>query len=530
MNRKRAIVLSCFALVLAGAVGLLAPPVRLFFALNRLKYLVNDHRYLEAMRQWERLARRRPDVRDRRSGFEREIIQRAMSYYASPAAQTDTEAKRDLGAFLDLVARHQDLAPLGRRLQLCLSLRDDLPTSDTLAGARRILDNEGYDIEALWWAVRCQYDPRRPLTIPAELLRFRKEIQQPPPVGKAVGRQEFVRLLYLRALLALADRDWARAAYLLEDYNARNGWQVDDNFPLGMVLLESGRPDAAVSHLLQYLAAHPNDAEALSCLLEAYLRLGEVAWAAATLDRLRPLDATAARRTPAAIHAPPPAPGADPIVALAAAATTTGPLHTDARLWQWLDWAARDPAQRAAVDQAADRLIAAAPDTPAAQAALLGWCLRRQHSASARRLIGYLAARPPGVAVSADAARRAAGLYLRDAAFTPGDPAAAHPVNLLLTRDATRTIDVELPAGATLLMLQAVGYASGGVWPVCHVDLGPYGSGTFYAVDVDGQGIPLLLPLAWTAARRVQATVVLSLLNATPAEDRSLFIKQILVF
>jgi hypothetical protein len=536
MNRMRAIAVVCVLPALAAGAALFTPPARAFFALNRLDYLLNDHRYLRAMRDWEGLIARRPAIADDRPDFERRIIGEAMSYYTSPAIDADPRARADLVEFLALIAERPELAPLGRRLQLRLSVRDDRATTPTLANARAMLDGDGYDSEALWWVACTAYDPHDPLTIPAELIRFREPILRPLAAGQVRSPEDDRRNLYLRALIALADRDWARAAYLLEIYDAGAAPTDRHQLPLALALLRSGQPDAALAPLQQRLASDPTGRQALALLLEATLRMRRLAWAAEIFDRLAAVDPAAATHTLAdTLGIERPGPMVDPLTVLAGGCAASGPFFADARLWQLLDRLAKTPAQRAAVDHAAEAMIERAlPADPDAQAILLGWCLRERRVEPAQQLCHKLANSLPERALDPNAAARAAAFLLRGAGWPDGPnppaPLKSLPVNRLLTRDATLTMTVDLPTSAALLLLQATGYPSGSVGPLAHVDLGPFGEHTFYVAGDGGNARLLPLPLIRPIAEPTRLTIGVSLLNGTPAEDRHLYLTQILVF
>ena len=96
----------------------------------------------------------------------------------------------------------------------------------------------------------------------------------------------------------------------------------------------------------------------------------------------------------------------------------------------------------------------------------------------------------------------------------------------------SRSLKIDLPAGATLVVLMAQGFPAGGVWPIVHVDLGAQGGETFYVRDSRIQAAPLVLALERPVAARQSATAVVSLLNADPAAEaqRNVVISEMFVF
>jgi hypothetical protein len=540
MKPRRAILIAGSSVVLLLGAALLASPTRLFFRLNRLEYLLKDRRFLEAMREWDSLVEANPGARERRPDFERRVIHAATSYYLSPVAeQAGGPGADELDLLLQRIAERPDLARMGRRLQLRLSLHDGRSTSPTLAAAAAVLENEGFDLEALWWFARSRYDPRHPLDVPPELAQFRRTLLQPTTPGTIVSREDAVRNLYLRALIALSDRDWARAAYLLEHYSAEDAWLPEDNLPLGIALLKSGRADAAVGPLLQYLRSHPDDTLARSRLLESYVRQRSSAWAAATFDALRAIDDAAAAAALASACDLRIAPGEDAIVLLARELAASGPRFGDIALWRLLDRVAPTGSRRAAVDLAAEALIDASLRDPAAVAPLLAWTLRQPPLDAVIRLTDALnrarsedpSAHPaPRASVSPEVAGRAISTLLEIPSLIPAPAPLVVRLNNHLTRNTTIAVSVNLPEGASLLALHASGYVAQGVWPVLHVDLGPLGNETFYVADPDGGGIWLLMPLTQPTDQALPAVLTLSLLNATPAEDRQLYAARVTVF
>ena len=275
------------AIVACGLLLALSPALP--FRANHVRYLMNARRYNQALVEYEWLKAAHPRDAQRLSAagdFSTRLVEDASSYYSQPFRRK-LEGSVYL-ALLDAVAARRDLAPLAHRKRLDFLARLDGKSSGTLHAARQILNGQGFDFDAVWWAVYNQYDPARPLEIPGELIKFRQPVQDALAAGPArPTREQSARATLIKALLALADRNWAEAAESLDRYRIIHPEMETLDLAQGLATLKAGQPEAAIHHLRQFHQRHAADQGALRWLAEAYLTLPEYAWASHALDEIR---------------------------------------------------------------------------------------------------------------------------------------------------------------------------------------------------------------------------------------------------
>ncbi len=491
MRRKTHRALAILTL-LAAVVMVMGALARERLQHNRLRYLVNDHRYLEALVDYDELRVGAPDGTEPIEGFAAGLLERAHDYYHQFDLSAGSPAEIQYLSILDEVGqRHPRLASQALRLRLELLAGRDGPAPATLAAARAVLEH-GYDERALWWAARCQFDPSDPLRTPPELIQWRGLVDQPTPT-----RSE--RLRYLDALLALSDRDWSRAASIFDADPPAAGLE-DAELAHGLALLRSGRPEDAIPHLRRDLQRHPERLASLQALLEGLLAIGQYHWA---LPAALELAAAEPTRLEAALRAvfPAVAGATDPLAALLDNLKPATP--ADIELWDLL--ARLAPADLARADAAAQRLLAQAEPRTDALARLTEAALWREDAALLGAIEERLAIRPADPAV---ASLRTA---LAGATGGNGNPA-AQTLNLYLSRNATRHAPLTIPEGARVALFHLQGFPAGALWPVLHLELDALASRAVYAIDTRARPRPLLMLLPADAAG--PATLAVSLLNA----------------
>lgn len=505
--KRRELFLAFFALAaIAGVVGVLH--AGLPFRANRVLYLKNARRYPEALVEYERLRAERPVEANRLPrDFRVRLIEDAARDYARPfIRRQEGEA---YCAFLDLVASRPELRPLAQRKRLDFMVQLDGKSTATLAAAREILQGEGYNPEAYWWAAYNQYDPIRPFTIPGELLQhreaFRLDLAAAP---KASTPERASRIAFLCGLLAVADRNWAEAAAALAQYRQAHPELESLDLIQGLALLKSGRPEAAIHHLTQYKRLHPAEPSTLRYLADAWLTLKNYPWASQAMDEIRarhPGQELFVYQDVFGVG------GDNPLDRLCSQLRRGGPFERDVALWAWLDDTARTPDQQNAVTQAADDLIAADDLHADGQAALMQSCLRRSRPEAARRLID---ATTPAADTTASLRRFSLERLLERApallASRPDSTSAALPV---LSSEQTHHFKLTLAPGASLCFLLVQGAPAGGIWPVVHVSLGDYGSQNFYLGDSRDRPRPLIMALRRPAESATAIEGALSLIN-----------------
>ena len=447
MRTRLVLPLTLVVLAAAGAVVLASPPVRAFMQFNRVRYLMNDHQYARALLEWERLRDRYAELAERHPGFAEQLFAEAGEFHLQLAPYATPEQLAERERLLELARERERLAPLARRLELRLSLQGGTrATTATLPIAREILRREPEDVEALWWAVRAQYDGRRPLELPADLLEHRALVDAASGDG-APRSAEAMRRLYLRALVDLHDGDWAHAAKVLEVCRQKFDWTATDDLPLALACLRAGRPDAAILALRTFLDQHPNDGEAMELLLEARVQLRQWAEAAAVYDRIRQA------------LGPQAADGA-----LTAAMPGGGTAARD--LWRVV--AAVADAGGEMLDLAGDqaRVLAEESDLDAQTClTLLEWLVRSGQSDLARRLVERRreTGGVPAAATLEALAALFAGGEAQDGAL------AVQTVNQLLTRDSTIHLTLNVPARASAIVVEADSYGTRNR-PIVHIE------------------------------------------------------------
>ncbi|HOE95744.1 MAG TPA: hypothetical protein PLS90_03900 [Candidatus Sumerlaeota bacterium] len=530
MTPRRIILVTVLLVGVAGGALLFTPPVQRHLRTNRVLYLRNAHAYAEALESFRELKRRVPELPRNLQAFERETVEHASAYFLRDGGMLSDADRARYAAFQAAVREEGDLAALGRRLELQLAARRDGPSTATLAAARAVLERDGYDLEALWWAVRSQYDPCRPLTLPAELVAWRDPLEARAPFDplhpdRQPSAQQQQRKVYLMALLALADRDWASAAARFEEYARLDSREEEarstagDELPQALALLRSGQP-AAAAYLLQREASEPT---AAALLVEAWLALGEPDRAAMRYDAARAIDAAGAERLLTEYLGLAAAAGNDPLLTLAHSNLRT---HADGlMLWRFAERASDgdSPAARALAQTAAGWLEPGASETEAIQIAQ--FALQRDQPELARRAAAAVRSVPLGRSLQRLIASRADGA-------TSG-PRVAQDLSLLLTRNATRHFDLNLPPEAELVVINLQGYPADGVWPLVHVELESLGGVAHYARDSRARAQPLLI-----RPRRIgpatpgprPVTVSVSLLNGDDAGRRNVMVSGAQVF
>ncbi len=541
------LVVVSLALILL-AVWYLAPPAQRFGNVNRLHYLRNAHRYAEALQAYEELIQADPKALEALDDFKDGTIRLAMEHFTRVGEPATPIDRQRLDDFLQQIEPRPELAPHARRLLLLLTARRDGASSTTLQAARAILTHEGYDPEALWWAVLSQYDPGHPLEAPAELLAYRQIIEIPEPLNTNDADSPTSGLTHMRktffgALLALAERDWAGGAARFERYGEirRSDQRLRDapgpSYRLAYAesLLRSGRPEAAVIQLSESLRTHPDDAPALAALTRGWLAQANYPRAAhAIRDLMRVAPATRDDLLAARFDVPDAASGAPPRMfsKLCRSLAEEGPYRGDAPLWGFLEAIAEGPAEQKAVSWVALNL-ANLPGPPRDQVELLfSYYLRHERPDAARRLIQTLRAGRPTTPTMCLALERTIDWYTtRTPAVRDRLTLHSQSVGALLTENKTHHFELTLPPTASHFVLLVQGYPVDGIWPIIHVDLGRWGERSYYLHDYATRAQPILLKLRWPPPdRATQITAAVSLINGDAQGRRNVNITQALVF
>ena len=513
-------------LVALGAALLASPPARRFYRYNEARYLLNEFRFtdaLEAYRKLEPQAAGAPaDL-----AFPREAMRRASEYYLNPdrAGLEQTEAFR---TFVRESARFPELAAEAQRLKLRANIRNGIPARDALDAAIALLAG-GFDPEALWWFTLGNYHLQRPLKVPPLLKQFRADIEAAEPIEATETR----RLNYLRALIALDDNDWARAARLFEDYRRDPLPNTHHDLPFGLALMRSGQFQRAVPVFLEFSRNVPNQGLSDELAIESCLRGRDFARAADLTWRLRRThpqsEAILLGRT---FHEQ--AVGPDPLAALTASLAGNPVQRADVELWSWCDAVSATPAQHQAVRAAAEQIAVAPLLGPTQAAQLLQYALRQGDALFARSI----AEQDFGTtATTATTPLRNAALALAswnpasDTAGTTGPLARSQP-GLLLGGRTTQRTTIATPPGATLLLLMAQGYPSQGVWPLINIGVDDPADRPYYVRSEQNQAVPLIYVLNRPRTGKTSATLSISLINGAGggANDPSLLLADVFVF
>lgn len=513
MRRKTAILILLAVSAAVLATVLASPAMRFHLRLNHAAYLTNAHRYLDALGEYERLAQDFPNAPGLSGAFEQRMVKKAGEYYLKAAARPGAEPTA-YEAFLEAVQRRERLAPLARRMRLQLMAQRDRNTTPTLAAARDILRHEGYDPEAIWWAAYSQYEPRAPLRIPPELIRYREAVEKPAGPDERRSEEQLRREVYLKALLALADHDWAAAADDFSQYRRPNltGSEPTD-LAQGLALMKAGRPEAAAQVFLRYRRANPQDTGSLAGLVEAYLAIPNYPWAAYALDEIRMMDPARENEILKSSFGLPETEG-QPLVALCQAIASGGAGSREVTLWSWLNQMARSPEERRAAAKTADALIARGTTRPDERASLLQYCLWRGRLEMADKLTTASTAGLATEALQCQAIGRVLHWYpRRDNDQTSPSLARAEQLNLLLTRNMTQHFSLGLKPDDSVLVLMIQGFPAHGVWPIIHLDLGQWGSQVIYTCDSRTQAQPWIIMLRQPAKREGKIEASVSLLN-----------------
>ena len=480
-----------------------------YFQRNHARYLVNAHRYADALEQW-RAAGGEGDGTAGDTAFAGKVLDSAEAWYGEQPLAPGDPARARWDAVLDgVIAAHPELAPRARRMRLrALALREG-PTTATLAAARAILASE-YDPDAAWWAARALYNPLAPLAVPEELRARRAEAlaSAETPDGDA---SEEARRQWLAALLELEAHDRAAAAAALDAVADRATLPWGAERVHGLALLRAGRAEAAVGPLLQFHSDNPGHGETLALLAEAWLKAGAEARALEALDRLRALDP--GRIGEVLTAAWPVAPGTEPLAALATGIGRPGPLEREVFLWHLLGRLAPEGEARRAIEEAGVRLAEERLDAAALAALAQVVADRPGEDAARAALTARLRAAEPG-GTGLEPARRAvrewrAGVLASGA----GDPPGHQPLGLFLAGARTAHARVTLPAGTRLATVQAQGFPAGEAWPVIHVELGRLSQATVYLEDSRVRARPVLLLLPAALAEPAEFDLAVSLLN-----------------
>jgi hypothetical protein len=503
---------------------LLAKALQPWLAGNHVRYLVNAGRYSEALEAHARLVAAHPEMARRLKDFEVNTLRTAADRWkADPPWPGSREQARALD-FFTVAARQPALGKLARRSKLALLAQYEVPpTTATLAAARDMLRLDGYSQPALWWLARLQYDPAQPLTIPNELREFREQLTAD---GAAASAAELAQLAFLKALVALERRDWAQAAAQLESFatSAHDlgpgfaGLVEELRFVQGLALLRTGRSADAVTPLQQYLLRHPANADALAALLEAQWSLRQIPWAAAVGARLRQaapdriqrlltdLDQSLQRATESLSLVTP------EMVNAARLATLVGlPFQGP------LGWSALRP-----------RLIAG-PLSIRQRLDCMEVFISRRDWPTARALAAGLV-EPAGTTSGTLPASLGNLLRWLEAGAPASSSASLARLDLsqLLSLPTTQQLELTLPGGTGVVILQVQGYAEAGVWPLLHARCGP-AAATWYLADSRAHSQMLLLPVpVQPAARKVELAV--SLLNGEASGRRQVLLGGVYCF
>lgn len=521
-------------ILLVGAIAL--PGTRLFFQGNRVRYLANANQFNQALLEYERLAATRPAIATRLPDFETSVTLRAMQYYAQTRLPETEVERRAYGELKATLLAHQTLAPLARRMDLRVTSRRDGPTTPALEASRAILNHEGFELDALWWAVISREATGGALRIPEELSVWREALDAlfiDPRRGNPV---QAGRLSYLKGLLALDDGNWAEASYLFERYRrlapdelTRTPGQA---MAYGLALLRSGRSEAAIALLEPYTRREDPPLYAQGLLAEALLLARSYPWAAQSIHEIRHQGGRDAEKNvfkAAFAELEDELAGVgDPFGRLCARLTQPGAYDADVALWGWLASIAEDEPRRQAVDRAALALARRQGLSPEEAGALLEHALAWPLPSLSRAIIDGAAA-PWRKDVFTRISRWASRRNQADAASLALD---VEPLGLLLTHSTTRRIELELPAGASAIVLRVKGYPGRGVWPILHLDLGDLGRKTWYVADSSRSGRPLVFVLRRPLDKARSMEAVLSMLNGDPdgREDRNVVITDLYVF
>lgn len=474
-------------LVLIVAAAAVVEARRGAFRQNRLRYLVNDHRYLEAQNGYERLAAERGG--DPMPGFEADLLARARDYYNTLDMSSGTPEERAYQRFIDAAIARPNLADDARRLRLDLLAGRDGATTTTLAAAEAILQRH-YDPEALWWATRCQYDSSRPLEIPKRLLEFAASLDRPTTTSAEFDSRQAARTRFLKAVSDLARRNWAAAAALIESGPPPE--HIDIDMALGIALLRAGRPEAAIAPLERQRRLRPGDRLALEWLAEAYAGARVYPWALQALRELAAGDQAAADR--ALRDAFPEPGGADPFAALCDAAAR----NHDVEQWSFLERLAPAEPRSGIALEAATRMLALAPLSAKDLAVISEAAIRRDNAV-------LLASVESSLDSMIDPAAKALLAALRNQ-----KPAGENRLGLFVGGNSTAQAAFSVPAGMRVLVIQIQGYPSGPVRPIVHLNLGKYGRRTVDAYESRAQARPffIILPDANGGSIELSASVL----------------------
>lgn len=468
---RRAGLYILLVLIVAALAAVIFEARRGSFRRNHLKYLVNDHRYLEALTGYERLAAE--SGANPMPHFEAGLLVRARDYYNTLDMSAGSPEERAYQEFIDAAIARPNLADDARRLRLDLFAGRDGAATTTLAAAEAILQHR-YDPEALWWATRCQYDPARPLAVPKRLLEFAPKLDQAAASPADDEPRRAARTRFLKAVANLADQNWAGAAALLESGTPPE--QIDADMALGIALLRAGRPEAAIAPLERQRRLRPADRLALEWLAEAYLGARVYPWALQALRELAAVDPNAADRALAeavTVHAK------NPFQALCTVAAE----NRDAELWAFLERLATTPERWADVYAAATRLCDAKAPLPIRDdaALMVESALRR----GSKNLVSVVETRL--ITQAGDEVVQSLLTVLRGQ-----QPRAEQRLNVFLRPGSTQRMKIQIPRGARVLAIQVQGYPVGAVWPIVHLDLGKHGRRTVDASESRAQAKPFL--------------------------------------
>lgn len=486
---RRAGIYILLALIVAAAAAAVVQARRGAFRQNRLRYLANDHRYLEALNGYERLAAERGG--DPLPGFEVGLLARARDYFRAMNMNAGSPEERAYRKFIDAAIARPNLADDARRLRLDLLAGRDGATTPTLAAAEAILERR-YDPEALWWATRCRYDPARPLEIPNRLLEFAARLDRPTMAPAEIEPRQAARTRFLRAVSHLARQDWAGAAALIESGPPPE--RIDTDMALGVALLRAGRPEAALTPLERQRRLRPGDRLALQWLAEAYLGARAYPWALQAFRELTAIDQAAADR--ALGDAFRESGGADPYSALCNAAAQ----NHDVGLWSFLERLAPAEPRSGLAIEAATRMLALAP-LPVGDLATIS-------EAAIRRDNDVLLA---GVETPLDKIVDPAAKALL-AAIHDRKPLGQSRLGLFIDGNSTVRSIFSVPAGTRVLVIRIQGYPAGPVWPIVHLDFGIYGRRTVDAYESRAQARPFFIVLPETAGGAIELSA--GVLNA----------------
>lgn len=528
MKKKHAriLMIASIIVVVLGAVAILSVPgVQLYFRSNRVRYLANAQRYNEAFRQYQQLIQEYEQPETYLGDFRTQTFNRAMQYYtARKLNREEWEESREL---IEFVSDDPELAPMARRMRLRLALKAE-STTLTQQAARIILDSEGFDFEAIWWLVQSLYDPKRPLAVPPVLMQFKEPILQPENPAQLSEEQKNRRMLMM-ALIALDEQDWARAAELFSRYRIRVQETRDYRLAEGMTQLRAGRPELAVALLEEFHRDEPQSTESLKYLAEAHLSLEQRAWAAHYLQALReqsPADFSEVLGVEDAT--------VDPLVRAIEGVGKLSTLDRQLSRLILLDAVAGNAEEREAADRVGRDVLGNVASAEHSSLTALTDCARWAIMHEAPEVLSAVLDSPEATLSTRGALQRFVEWQRSGRKAETAEPIESMTINRLLTRNATLSLEHDIPSEARILIVWVQGFPLEQIWPVVHIDVGPRGHNLYYAYNSRVRNQPLILTLdegsVSSAGGSSNGPIAISLLNGDLGEERNILVSELMFF